>query len=497
MSVSTLFGRLSACAGLIGILGATLSGCGGGSASPSSGGGNGGGNGGGGTPSPTPGAYSGRAVCAANPHQAGRARWTILIYMQAANNLQPFSLQNVAQLASVGSNADLNIVLQWKQIPASQTSSCGGQCAPSYYGVRRYLIHAKSQAVQNAIKNSDTTGLQPDRLPDPPNTTPVNTSGFPDAAADPNNKANGTLDMGDWHSLHDFVQWGTRSYPADNVALVVWDHGSGWRNVYRSASGGRGRAGTRAVAQDDETQNEIETWQLPGALSGAVQPIDMLVLDCSLEQMTEVAYEVRNSARLMVGSEESPPGPGYPYDRWLSDLKTNVAVDSACDVGHTIIQDFATDTAYLSDPQYRTEVTQSMLDLTQMGNVAGTLNRFGATLFSHTLDQATILMAARNNAQHYASPYYSDNKDLYDYADQVRTTSSYPDLQQAALAMQNALTGTSGALLDAAHGPVGQNGSHGLAVYVPANSNYLSTYSNLALFRDAPQWPRFLQGQTQ
>src|SRR5579859_6177540 len=106
--------RLSAAFGALGVLGASLSGCGGGG-SVSGGGSGGGGGGTGGGPSPTPGSYAGRSACSANTHQSGRARWTILVYMQAANNLQPYSLKNIAQMASVGSNSDVNIVVQWKQ----------------------------------------------------------------------------------------------------------------------------------------------------------------------------------------------------------------------------------------------------------------------------------------------------------------------------------------------------------------------------------------------
>ena len=56
-----------------------------------------------------------RAVCAANAHASGRTRWTVLVYINAANNLQPDSLLNVAQMASVGSDSNVNIVVQWKQ----------------------------------------------------------------------------------------------------------------------------------------------------------------------------------------------------------------------------------------------------------------------------------------------------------------------------------------------------------------------------------------------
>src|SRR5690242_67485 len=40
-------------------------------------------------------------VCTANPHAAGRARWTVLMYINAASNLQDDSWLNVGQMASV------------------------------------------------------------------------------------------------------------------------------------------------------------------------------------------------------------------------------------------------------------------------------------------------------------------------------------------------------------------------------------------------------------
>jgi len=492
--------RVSVYLGVFGILAASLSGCGGGTGSP------GGSTGGATLPPPTPGPYTGRAACSANPHQSGRARWTILIYMQAANNLQPYSLENVAQMASVGSDSNINIVLQWKQIPASKTNNCPN-CNPSFYGVRRYLIHQHSQADINAIANGDTRPLNSDRLPDPPGNTPVNTTGFKDTLPDPNGRPNGTEDMGSYQTLADFVRWGTQTFPADNVALVIWDHGSGWLNVYRSAPNRAAppNVGTRAVAEDDEYTDEIETWELPQALAAAAQPIDMLILDCSLEQMTEVAYEVRHSARIMVGSEESPPAPGYPYDKWLGDLKASGGTFTDCDLGNAIIHEFVNDPLYVNDTGgYASELTQSMIDLSQMDNVASALDNFGAVLGIHVNDQQNLFYRLRQDpnfqnrqlggAQHYTTSY-RDNKDLWDYAELVRTGTSDTDMQQAAIAMENALTGPNGAILEAMHGPTGQDGSHGLAIYVPAPSGFINSYYNLAITRAAPHWPRFLLAQ--
>src|SRR5579871_5423604 len=152
--------RLSIGIGLFGIFGASLSGCGGGSSGSSVV-----------TPPPT-----GRAACDANPaHGDGRARWTVLIYLDASNNLQPFSLLNVAQMASAGSDSNINIVVQWKQTNAANINGCSlTDCAPSFTGTRRYLIRKHTAAEVNSLcgnlgdytscSRSEPTVLAADRL---------------------------------------------------------------------------------------------------------------------------------------------------------------------------------------------------------------------------------------------------------------------------------------------------------------------------------------------
>ena len=98
----------------------------------------------------------------------------------------------------------------------------------------------------NANLVGDTTVLDPDRLADPPTATL-------------NDNGNKTADMGSYKTLADFVQWGSQNYPADHLAVVIWDHGSGALNVNnrsvksqtaaRNADNGRGEETVaRAVA---------------------------------------------------------------------------------------------------------------------------------------------------------------------------------------------------------------------------------------------------------
>src|SRR3972149_5184838 len=57
---------------------------------------------------------------------AGVAEWTILIYAQAKNSLSSFAHKNFHDMSLVGSNKDLNLLVQWYQ--------------PDQQGVWRYKI---------------------------------------------------------------------------------------------------------------------------------------------------------------------------------------------------------------------------------------------------------------------------------------------------------------------------------------------------------------------
>ncbi len=470
MSFTISLRRLPALVGAVGTLAASLSGCGGGS-----------------SPGPITQPPPGRGACEANvAHTDGRARWTVLIYMNAANNLQPDSLLNVGQMASVGSDANVNIVLQWKQTIASQINNPFGDDTPSFVGTRRYLIHKHTGADVNNIENShDTTSLDPDRLPDPSTNTLDSSIGAQSS------------DMGNINTLANFIQWGVSTYPADNIAVVIWNHGSGWRPVYNSSRAASIGAlpkinvrGRRAFSQDDNSRNEIQTWELPSAFVGLAAPVDALVFDASLEQMMEVAYQDRKLARIQVGSEESPPGRGYPYDKWLTDLKTSGK--NPCDLAGNIVQEFVN--VYSG----QTGITQSYVDLSKMDNVRAALDALGASLLTHINDQAAVIAGARVNAAHYGegASLYEGFIDLNGFADGIATTSTRPDLQAAAKAVKAALVGANGAILLNGGGSDEAN-SHGLSVYVPSPGNYLPAYGSLSLAADAPHWRQFLQAQVQ
>lgn len=371
-----------------------------------------------------------------------RAKWTFLVFLNAANNLQEFGVLNVNQMERIGSTTDVNIVVQWKQ---ANCSSCG---SPDWVGTRRYFI----------TKDNDPSRVNSQLVQD----------------------LGSNIDMGDWRELRNFIAWTQQHYPADRYAVVIWNHGAGWRPTRLERDRGL-TPFPRSVSIDDSTGSEIQTWQLPQALS-VTPKMDMVIFDASLMQMTEVAYEIRESAQVVVGSEESPPGEGYVYDTFLADLIANPNMTPA-QFGTQIVN--RTLDAYGSNGNN----TQSAIDLSKMQNVADKVSAFAASLQAHISDSRQAMIDARNNARSYAFP---DNKDLVDYADRIKNGTAASDLKTAADAVRQAVTS---AVIAERHGDL-SSGSHGLAIYVPSPFNYLSSYANLAFAR-ATAWDEWLQNQPQ
>ncbi len=368
-----------------------------------------------------------------------RAKWTFLVFLNAANDLQPYAGLNVNQMEKIGSTADVNIVVQWKQ---ASCSSCG---SPTWTGTRRYYI----------TKDSDTSTVT---------STIVQNMGT-------------NVDMGSWSVMRDFIQWGQTQYPADHYALVIWNHGAGWRPT--RAETGRLAVFPRSVSIDSERDTEIQTWQLPQALNVTPQ-MDTVIFDASLMQMLEVAYEMKDSTSIITGSEESPPGAGYVYDGFLADLVANPSM-SAAELGSAIVT--RTFESYGSTG----DNTQSVIDTSKLADVASKLDAFGTVLQLNAGSLTTAIRNARSNADSYA---YPDNKDLWHYAQLVKAATSISAVQTAATNLQTAIAT---AVLYEQHGSSHSN-SHGIAIYVPSPASYLSSYSNLALARTT-SWETWLQNQ--
>jgi len=215
------------------------------------------------------------AVSRAAPQEEERAslkEWTVMVFINGKNDLELAGLYNVNQMEKVGSTSRMNIVVEMGRM----NGQAGGDTNldGDWTGSRRMLIKK-----DNDTEKITSRVLQEDK----------------------------TVDMGDYKRAVDFVKWSKKKFPAKRYMLIVWNHGSGWMDPRQEEKG---------ISFDDETGNYIRTPQI-GLILKEAGKVDILAFDACLMNMAEVAFEVKDEAQVIVGSEETVPGLGYPYDMFL------------------------------------------------------------------------------------------------------------------------------------------------------------------------------------
>jgi clostripain len=205
--------------------------------------------------------------------------WTIMTFINSKNNLEMAGLFNVNQMEAVGSDKNMNIVVEMGRMKgqAGDTDIDG-----DWTGSRRFYI----------MKDDDGEKI----------TSPVMME-------------TKDVDMGDYKRIVDFVNWSKKNYPAKKYMLIIWNHGTGWFDPAQEK-----KVADKGISFDDETGNYVRTVEIGKILKEAGK-VDILNFDACLMQMAEVAFEVKDYTEIVIGAEETFPGYGQPYDLFLGGLK--------------------------------------------------------------------------------------------------------------------------------------------------------------------------------
>ncbi len=113
-------------------------------------------------------------------------------------------------------------------------------------------------------------------------------------------------DFGSGRTLEWFLRQIAVRFPADHLAVGLWDHGYAWRYISR----------------DDTSGQRISMPELRRALQDAAVPIDVLSFDACNMANVDVLYQVglTGLVEYVVASEETIDQDGYPYDGALGPL---------------------------------------------------------------------------------------------------------------------------------------------------------------------------------
>ena len=410
--------------------------------------------------------------------------WTIMVYLAGDNNLDSAGVGDLSEMKTVGTTDQIAVLAQFDRAGAKGATT-------------RYCLKKGTPVAKDAVQTL------------------------------------GETNMGDPKVLEDFVTWGVKNYPAAHYLLVLWNHGAGWddANLYqgdvfsgatppvsrksqpvvtRGAAAGvkpiafaQARAGIartrralfsttvaaaikqRGIAFDDQAQDFLDNIELKKVMTKIkkklTRKIDILGMDACLMSMAEVAYQMRDVADYSVGSEETEPGEGWPYDRILKALAAKPTMTPE-ELSKTIVSQ------YLASYKAGDNVTQSAMKLAGLKPLANAVDGLAKTLKSILADAAsrTALINARAQVQEYSRPYddYCDLLDLCDLIDKgvnnAAVKTACAAVKQAA-AVAIVATGCKGPAVD---------NSRGISIYFPKRK--LSPLYKTLDFTKKSTWDEFL-----
>lgn len=354
------------------------------------------------------------------PTQAApKKKWTVLCYMDGKNNLSKLVERSLGTLDKLGSDDNVNLVAEIGLAGMGDVK-------------RGQLVKGQGTAQFHSI---------------------------------------GRQDMGNANTVREFVEWGMKAYPAENYAVILSDHGAGFRGVLN----------------DDEFGSVVGNEDLAQALELAQQraggKIDVLAFDACLMAQAEVGYALRNSADFMVASQETEAGlmvpiPGFHGGMPLAKVASGLQKAEGNLSGEELSRLFV----YEAGRQFGRSnftPTQSALELGQMQPVRNASESLAQSLLQSIAADPGVadrLRGVIEKTQDYSRVAgrikpYADYRDLGDFGRRVeKEFSDLPRVQASARNLQSTLAR---AVVAESHSVqssgVSMFGSTGMSVYLPTN----------------------------
>jgi Clostripain family len=334
----------------------------------------------------------------------------------------------------------------------------------------------------------------------------------------------GDVDSGDPQTIVDFIRWAVAKAPADHYALVLWNHGSGWRPddleqlysvpvprralrhelavrtsqtldrlVFKQsleAIVGRGSVRERAIASDDGTGHSVDTLELENVVRRAQetsgQKFSLLGMDACLMSTLEVAYQVRDLVDVVVGSEELEPNAGWNYDGIVGKLSARPETTPP-ELGALVVNEYV---GSYRDQRNQWPVTQVALSMSAIGPFATAFDRLVDRLRATVRTDVYPVLTAYNRSVGVAEAYDMDLIDLRSFCLQLREHGSN-DLVQAADGVIDGLVRGSYVIAED-HLGEGIEETGGIAVYFPGPRSPMSKYYSELAFAQRHHWDEFL-----
>lgn len=408
----------------------------------------------------------------------GKKKWTIMVYLAGDNDLDEDGAGDIAEMAKVGSSNEVNVIAQFDRAGDA--------------GTQRFFITKDGGYPKDSIENL------------------------------------GETNTGDPKVLLDFLKWGIKEYPAQHYMTVLWNHGSGWNEdeVYEKAikfsPEKRGLSPTikrsfrergirkalfsttleevlkqpaadRGILYDDESKDFLDNMEMKKVLIEAAKLLpgkqfDIVGFDACLMNTIEIAFQLKDTAKIIVGSEETEPNAGWPYDKVLGAILNNPDM-SPEDFGKIIVDSYirSYDKGRNSDP-----VTLSALNSSKIASVMTVINKLAVDLKKNISNREIFnkLLTITYDVQKF---YYPTYKDLYDFARLLNERIDVKEIKDSSQAVMDILeTGENNFVIASGNLTSSMSGAHGVSIYLPVRETYLKYYNKLD-FADNSKWDEFVK----
>jgi len=320
-----------------------------------------------------------------------KRKWTFIIYMSADNDLEAAAIADFNELEAVNYGASPISILVLLDRHSSYDMTNG-----NWSDTRLFEIKSDPGGLTPTIRSSrldcPELGLSKDTE------TELNTS--------------------DPLVLSRLLDFAKRAYPAEQYALFIWGHGTGWRG---GANNNSLPEPVKAVAFDDTDRQYMSLPSFGRAVAG--KGLSLIAFDTCYGALLEVAYQIRNDAMLFVGSEGEILSTGWDYTALFTDFihKQNLSVSN---LGNAIQNQFSEHYASLNN------ATISQIQLPQINNLFSRFNDFSGVV-AETIADEPAKNAVLNQILHNVESYFftSFPSDMYiDVFDFTKKTAAIREL---------------------------------------------------------------------
>jgi len=253
----------------------------------------------------------------------GNAEWTVLVYLDGDNNLDPDSLVDVAEMKTVGSTGKVNVIVLWDRYSE-----------PAY--LYKVLLNGLEPLAGWTVNGAPVNGQE--------------------------------VNMGDWHVLEAFVDYGKANYPANHFMLDLWDHGNAFGYTCWDDHDGTVLPAPAAISLSEVGQ----------ALEGS-GAMDILTYDGCTIGMAEIAYEltlIPDEMNVQIGylvaSEEYIPNNGYAYNNVLKQMNEMEDMSAAA-VAKMLADEYAATYSPKGEAKGTSTVNLSVIDISKIGPIGSAM----------------------------------------------------------------------------------------------------------------------------